>query len=121
MSGRQLRQLLDEHITGQVSLAWAAATLDRSIPHLVRSFTRQFGLSPHAYVIGCRIEAARRLMLQGAAPAEVATAVGFYDQAHFTRHFKRHTATTPAGYARSHRTGNLRAAPPTLTTQGQAH
>jgi AraC-like DNA-binding protein len=98
----QLRQLLDEHITGQVSLACAAASLDRSIPHLVRSFTRQFGLSPHAYVIGRRIDAARRLMLGGAAPADVATAVGFYDQAHFTRHFKRHTATTPASYARSH-------------------
>ena len=35
----RLRQLLEDHITGQVSLAWAAATLDRSIPHLVRSFT----------------------------------------------------------------------------------
>lgn len=98
----QLRQLLDDHVTGQMSLGWAAATLDRSVPHLVRSFTRQFGLSPHAYVIGRRIDAARRLMLRGAVPADVATAVGFYDQAHFTRHFKRHTATTPASYARSH-------------------
>ena len=34
--------------------------------------------------------------------ADVAAAVGFHDQAHFTRHFKRHTATTPASYARSH-------------------
>jgi AraC-like DNA-binding protein len=98
----QLRQLLDDYLTGQTSLAWAAATLDRSVPHLVRSFTGQFGLSPHAYVIGRRIDSARRLLLQGAAPADVATAVGFHDQAHFTRHFKRHTATTPASYARSH-------------------
>jgi AraC-like DNA-binding protein len=98
----QLREFLDAHLTGQLSLAWAAATLERSVPHLVRSFTRQFGLSPHAYVIGRRIDAARRLMLRGAAPADVATAVGFHDQAHFTRHFKRHTATTPASYARSH-------------------
>jgi len=98
----QLRLLLDEHLTSQLSLAWAAARLDRSVPHLVRSFTRQFGLSPHAYVIGRRIEAARRLILHGAAPADVATAVGFYDQAHFTRHFKRHTATTPAAFAASH-------------------
>jgi AraC-like DNA-binding protein len=98
----QLRELLDAQLAGQVSLAWAAATLERSVPHLVRSFTRQFGLSPHAYVIGRRIDAARRLMLRGAAPADVATAVGFHDQAHLTRHFKRHTATTPASYARSH-------------------
>ena len=99
---RQLRQLLDQHITGQISLARAAATLDRSIPHLVRSFTRQYGLSPHAYVISRRIDNARRLLLQGAAAAYVATAVGFYDQAHLSRHFKKHTAVTPAAYARSH-------------------
>jgi AraC-like DNA-binding protein len=99
---RQLRQLLDDQLTSQIGLARAAATLDRSVPHLVRSFTRQFGLSPHTYVIGRRVDAARRLLLQGAAPADVATAVGFYDQAHLTRHFKKHTATTPASYARSH-------------------
>lgn len=98
----QLRELLDEHIMGQVSLAQAAAILDRTVPHLVRSFTREFGLSPHAYVIGRRVDAARRLLLQGAAPAHTATACGFYDQAHLTRHFKKHTSTTPAGYARSH-------------------
>ena len=97
-----LRQFLDGHTTNQVSLAQAAAALDRSVPHLVRSFTRRFGLSPHTYLTGRRIELARRLLLQGSAPADVATAVGFYDQAHFTRHFKRHTATTPASYARSH-------------------
>ena len=98
----QLRELLDEHVTGQVSLARAAAALDRSVPHLVRSFTRRYGLSPYAYVVGRRIDNARRLLLEGAEPAEVAIAVGFYDQAHFTRHFKKHTATTPARYARSH-------------------
>jgi AraC-like DNA-binding protein len=89
-------------VTGQVSLARAAAMLDRSVPHLVRSFTRRYGVSPYAYVVGRRIDAARRLLLEGARPAEVATAVGFYDQAHFTRHFKKHTSATPASYARSH-------------------
>ena len=101
LAGR-LRELLDEQLTGQVSLARAAVLLDRSVPHLVRSFSRRHGLSPYAYVIGRRIDTARRLLLEGARPAEVATAVGFYDQAHFTRHFKKHTSTTPASYARSH-------------------
>jgi AraC-like DNA-binding protein len=98
----RLRELLDEHATGQVNLARAAAVLDRSVPHLVRSFGRRYGLSPYAYVVGRRIDTARRLLLQGARPAEVAAAVGFYDQAHFTRHFKKHTSVTPARYARSH-------------------
>lgn len=97
-----LRQLLDEHITDPITLQQAATVLDRSVPHLVRSFTHRFGISPHAYVIGRRVDAARRLLLAGARPAEVATAVGFYDQAHLTRHFKRHTSLTPAAYADSH-------------------
>jgi AraC-like DNA-binding protein len=98
----QLRELLDAHLADPVSLAAAAARLDRSVPHLVRSFTGQFGVSPHAYVIGRRIDAARRQLLRGASPTEVAAEVGFYDQAHFTRHFRRHTSVTPARYARSH-------------------
>jgi AraC-like DNA-binding protein len=75
--------------------------LDRSVPHLVRSFTGQFGVSPHAYVIGRRVEVARRELLRGARPAHAAAA-GFCDQAHLTRHFKRHTSVTPARFARSH-------------------
>ncbi|MBO0809219.1 MAG: AraC family transcriptional regulator [Actinobacteria bacterium] len=98
----QLRQLLDAHLTGKLTLGRAAALLDRSVPHLVRCFTREFGLSPHAYLIGRRIDLARRLLLAGTAPADVAAATGFCDQAHLTRHFKRHTSATPAAYARSH-------------------
>jgi AraC-like DNA-binding protein len=97
----RLRELLDA-CHGQVSLGETAAALDRSVPHLVRSFTRRYGLSPYAYVVGRRIDAARQLLLHGTRPAEVAAATGFYDQAHFTRQFKKHTATTPARYASSH-------------------
>ena len=96
----RLRLLLDEHTVAPIRLADAAAVLDRSVSHLVRSFTATFGVSPHAYVVGRRIDAARGLLLDGVPPAEVATAVGFHDQAHLTRHFKRHVATTPARYAR---------------------
>jgi hypothetical protein len=39
--------------------------------------------------------------LAGYPPADVAAAVGFYDQAHLTRHFRRHTAVTPGQYARA--------------------
>lgn len=102
---RQLREMLDSRFSGDIRLAEAAAALDRSVPHLIRSFTREFGLSPHAYVTSRRIDAARRLLLSGLPPAEVATAVGFYDQAHFTRYFRRHTSATPAAYARSHAAG----------------
>jgi AraC-like DNA-binding protein len=98
----RLRELLDAHTVEAISLQEAAGLLDRSVPHLVRSFTGQFGVSPHAYVTGRRVDDARRRLLRGDRPADVAASVGFYDQAHLTRHFKRHTSVTPAEYAASH-------------------
>lgn len=97
----QLRRLIDEHTSQPFTLQDAANELDRSVAHLVRSFTTSFGVSPHAYLIGRRIDTARAMLLRGDPPVQVATASGFYDQAHLTRHFKRHTATTPGYYARS--------------------
>ncbi len=99
---KQLRLILDEAVTAPISLDDAALQLGRSKAHLVRSFSGRYGVAPHAYLIGKRVEAARRLLLQGVPAAEVATAVGFYDQSHLTRHFKRHTAVPPAAYANSH-------------------
>ncbi len=98
LAGR-LRDLIDAHATEPFTLARAGELLDRSVPHMVRSFTTAFGTSPNSYLIARRIDAARPLLLQGMPIAQVATTVGFYDQAHFTRHFKRHVATTPGRYA----------------------
>jgi AraC-like DNA-binding protein len=99
----RLRGYLDDRVTAKVVLADAAATLDRSVPHLIRSFTRRYGLSPYAYLTGRRIDLARRQLLLGLPAAEVATAVGFHDQAHLTRHFRRHVSVPPARFAASHR------------------
>lgn len=97
----RLRDYLDAHITTKVRLADVARLFDRTVPHLVRSFTQHYGISPYAYVTGARIERARKRLLDGEPPARVAVEVGFHDQAHLTRHFKRHVSTTPARYATS--------------------
>jgi AraC-like DNA-binding protein len=97
----QLRAYLDGHITSNVTLSDAAKLFDRSVPHLVRSFKQRYSISPHAYVLGARIEMARKLLLQGEPAAHVAVEVGFHDQAHLTRHFKRHVSVAPARYAAS--------------------
>ena len=67
----------------------------------MRCFTRTYGLPPHRYLTGRRVEAARRRLLDGEPPADVAVAAGFHDQAHLHRHFTRLVAATPGRYARS--------------------
>jgi AraC-like DNA-binding protein len=92
------RDVLDADPVGATTLRDLAGAVGASPTHLVRSFTRRFGLPPHAYVVARRVEAARRLLLAGRAPADVAATVGFHDQPHLTRTFRRHVGTTPGRF-----------------------
>ncbi|QOC93204.1 helix-turn-helix transcriptional regulator [Micromonospora craniellae] len=96
---RRLRGLLDERAVAGVTLETAARELDASPAHLVRSFTAAYGLAPHAYLTGRRIDEARRLLLRGVPAGQVAASTGFYDQPHLTRHFRRYLGVTPGRYA----------------------
>ena len=96
---QELRDLLDARLAVGITLAEAGRILEVSPAHLARSFTNRFGISPHRYLVGRRIETARAQLLEGQPLAQVAADVGFHDQAHFTKHFKRHVGTTPGSYA----------------------
>jgi AraC-like DNA-binding protein len=69
--------------------------------HLLRSFSARVGLPPHAYQLRLRIERAMTLLRTGLSPSAVAGLVGFADQSHLTRHFRRLVHVTPAQYARA--------------------
>ncbi|MFI7588200.1 AraC family transcriptional regulator [Spongisporangium articulatum] len=94
------RDLLDADPAGTTSVAEVAARLEVSTAHLVRSFTRSYGIPPHRYLLGRRLDLARRRLRDGEDITQVALGTGFYDQAHLTRHFKRLLATTPGRYQR---------------------
>ena len=96
-----LRDLLDGRLFESTTLAQAGWALGASPSHLVRCFTQTFGIAPHQYVVARRIDAARKRLLAGEPIARVAAGVGFYDQAHFTRQFRRHVGTPPGRYALS--------------------
>jgi AraC-like DNA-binding protein len=98
-----LRDLIDAHLADGLTLRNAATVLHAHPSHLVRTFTRTFGLPPHRYLTGRRVEAARRRLLSGEPIADVAVAVGFHDQAHLHRHFTRLVGTTPRAFTRSGR------------------
>ncbi|MFD8595759.1 AraC family transcriptional regulator [Kitasatospora sp. NPDC059646] len=98
-----LRDLLDARLTERTTLDEAANLLHAHPAHLVRAFTAAFGLPPHQYLTARRVDRARRLLLDGHPPAAVATALGFHDQPHLTRHFRRILGTTPGRFVRGRR------------------
>ena len=94
----QLRAFLDTHLFGEPTIASAAQSIGATPTQLARSFSTVFGIAPHAYVLGRRLEAARDRILGGQPLADVAVEVGFYDQAHLSRRFKRFLGTTPGRF-----------------------
>jgi AraC-like DNA-binding protein len=95
----QLRDLLEAHILDGLSLYEAGRTLHFHPSHLVRAFSREFGMSPHQYLTSRRVDEARRLILSGEPLSSVARTSGFYDQPHLARHFKRILGVSPGAFA----------------------
>jgi AraC family transcriptional regulator len=58
--------------------------------HFTKLFKQSTGQSPHQYVVEARVRKAKELLTKGKFTiSEVAYHVGFVDQSHLTRHFKR--------------------------------
>lgn len=78
-----------------------AALSGLSPHHFGDAFKAATGLSPHQYVIRCRVERAQELLKTGSlTPAQIAVAVGFSSQSHLTEHFRQLTGLTPARFRR---------------------
>lgn len=92
---------LDQHVTKDVSLEELCLRSGYSAGHLIRSFKRYFGLTPHAYQVNQRIQRGQSELKQGRSIAEAALVSGFSDQPHFQRTFKRMVAATPNQYRHS--------------------
>lgn len=81
-----------------LGLAALADDLGLHPNYLLQSFTRQVGLSPYAYWLVRRVEAAKALLAEGRRAVDVAYQLGFCDHAHFIRTFRKATGVTPGAY-----------------------
>ncbi|MGH8354806.1 MAG: AraC family transcriptional regulator [Pseudomonas sp.] len=97
----RLRDYLEAHYAEPVSLGQLAALLQRHPRHLLEAFRRAYGVPPHTYLLQRRVREAKRRLLAGEAAVEVALALGFYDQAHFSGTFKRFTGVSPGRFRRT--------------------
>ncbi len=89
-------EFIIDHLSEDLLLGAMAQEVGMSQYHFARLFKQSTGLSPYQYVIHCRVERAKMLLLQSKLKiSEIASLVGFADQSQFTRHFKRLLGVTP--------------------------
>lgn len=96
-----IREYIDAHANDPITLDDLVRVSCISKFHLIRAFKERFGMTPHRYQLQARVNKARRLILEGAAPAAAASATGFVDQSHMNRQFTRFIMESPGQVARS--------------------
>lgn len=89
---------LENNYMRNIKLDELSALIGINKYHLIRSFTKQKGISPYSYLETIRIGKAKKLLEQGIAPIDVALQTGFTDQSHFTNFFKKLIGLTPKQY-----------------------
>lgn len=97
--GKPWAERLEDYIRGnlgtKITLARLAAEVGKSKSFLSHNFPREFGMPLKQYLARLRLDKAKAMLQEGAAVRETADALGFYDEFHFSKEFKRRFGAPP--------------------------
>ncbi len=83
-------EYIQDQLDTDLTVSGIAQAVYMSPYHFTRLFKESTGQTPHQYVVDARVKKAKELLITGKFTiSEVAYHVGFVDQSHLTRHFKR--------------------------------
>ncbi|PSN14729.1 AraC family transcriptional regulator [filamentous cyanobacterium CCT1] len=95
----QVKAYVEAHLHQELTLVELAAIAHLSPAYFARLFKQSEGVTPHQYILQRRVERAQFWLRHSPLSlAEIAARVGFCDQSHLTRWFKRLTGATPTQF-----------------------
>ncbi|KXF82933.1 AraC family transcriptional regulator [Enterovibrio coralii] len=92
------KDYVQDNLSQDIGIDDIADAANMSKFHFIRQFRAQFGITPHQYILNCRINNARKALEAGVPSSEAAQQFGFADSSHFNRRFKRVYGMTPKQY-----------------------
>jgi len=95
---RKVAEYIQQNSTERIMLQELAALANLSPCRFATVFRREIGLPPHRYLCHVRVQHAIVLLRSGVPLAMAASEAGFFDQSHFSRHFKTICGVTPGKY-----------------------
>jgi AraC family transcriptional regulator len=96
---QQVIEYIRANLDRDLSLEKLAELVQMSTFYFARLFKQSTGVTPHQYVIHCRLEQAKNLLIsENASIIEICQKVGFQSQSHFTQLFRKYTGLTPKKY-----------------------
>lgn len=97
---RRIEQYLRRHYADHITNQTLGGVFGYVPSYVSMLFRREYGVSPSEYLTNIRIEQAKRRMLEnpGELIRDVALAVGFKSQHHFSRTFKSHEGVWPSDF-----------------------
>lgn len=101
---RRAVALMEANFPAKLSREEMARAAGLSVSYFSKLFTQCIGLSPHQYLVLCRLRHAKRLLAtleENLSIVDVAAEAGFADQAHFCRHFRRAYGMSPLTFRRT--------------------
>lgn len=92
-----------EHYADSITNAQLARACDLSVRAFERHFRTTYGISPHDYLRELRIRlSCNALVFSWKSITDIASELGFSDQSHFTKEFRRIMGETPRTYRVRH-------------------
>lgn len=89
-------ELMNEHISEQITVENLAGMLNMSTSSLKRLFEKYAGMSVHKYFLTLKIKTATVLLKSGMSVSEVSDELGFSSQSYFSATYKRETGNNPS-------------------------
>ena len=100
----RIREVIETSPDANVTLSQLTKEFNVSKQHLIRIFKREYGITPHEYILNHRIALAQSLLKRTSLTMqEISNQLNFCDAAYFSEFFRKHVGISPLDFRKKYK------------------